>query len=425
MAAACEPGTVHVVGAGLAGLSCAVQLAAAGVAVVVHEAARFAGGRCRSYFEPALGLEIDNGNHLVLSGNRATLDYVTTIGARDRLVGPPQARFDFADLATNERWTIDINDGALPWWILSRRRRVPGTRPSDYLAGLKLLRASTGDRCGPLLGDGSALYRRLWHPVLLAALNTDPQEASARLAGAIVRESLARGGRACRPLVASPGLAAAFIDPALQWLAARGAAVHFDHRVRGLRFDGDRAVAIELAERAPLSLGAADRLVLAVPAPVAPTLVPGLVAPDAFRAIVNGHFRIAPPAGFPPLLGVIGGTTEWLFGFEGRMAVTISGADRLLDTPREALAAILWREVSALTGLAGPLPPWQIIKERRATFAALPAQEARRPPSRTRWHNLLLAGDWTATGLPATIEGAIRSGQRAAALALAPAAGGN
>ena len=93
-----------------------------------------------------------------------------------------------------------------------------------------------------------------------------------------------------------------------------------------------------------------------------------------------------------------------------------SSADRLLDTPREELAARIWREVAEIAGIAGPLPPWQIVRERRATFAALPREDAKRPGPQTRWNNLVLAGDWTATGLPATIEGAIRSGNRAAGL---------
>ena len=84
-------GVVHIIGGGLAGLASAVALRRGGVGVVVHEAARFAGGRCRSYFEPSLGISIDNGNHLVLSGNRAALAYLATIGAADKLTGPSEA----------------------------------------------------------------------------------------------------------------------------------------------------------------------------------------------------------------------------------------------------------------------------------------------------------------------------------------------
>jgi uncharacterized protein with NAD-binding domain and iron-sulfur cluster len=78
------------------------------------------------------------------------------------------------------------------------------------------------------------------------------------------------------------------------------------------------------------------------------------------------------------------------------------------------LAKTIWEEVAIVTGLPAALPPWQIVRERRATFAATPAQDAKRPGARTRWNNLVLAGDWTDTGLPATIEGSIRSGHRAA-----------
>jgi uncharacterized protein with NAD-binding domain and iron-sulfur cluster len=83
------------------------------------------------------------------------------------------------------------------------------------------------------------------------------------------------------------------------------------------------------------------------------------------------------------------------------------------------LARQIWSEVAKIAGLNAPLPPWQIVKERRATFAATPEQDALRPATETRWSNMLLAGDWTATGLPATIEGAIRSGAKAAKLAMA------
>ena len=145
--------------------------------------------------------------------------------------------------------------------------------------------------------------------------------------------------------------------------------------------------------------------------------MPGLETPTEFRAIVNAHYRIDPPPGQPPILGVLNATTEWIFAFPGRISVTVSGADRLIDTPRETLAQQIWTEVAAVTGLPRELPRWQIVRERRATFAATPEQDARRPGARTAWSNLFLAGDWTNTGLPATIESAIRSGQRAAALA--------
>ena len=151
-----------------------------------------------------------------------------------------------------------------------------------------------------------------------------------------------------------------------------------------------------------------------MPPYAAASFIRGLDVPTEFRAIVNAHFRIEPPAEQPPILGVLNGTVQWLFAFPGRLSVTISAGDRLIDGPREELAKTIWNEVARMTGLTAELPPWQIVRERRATFSATPAQDAKRPGSATGWRNLVLAGDWTDTGLPATIEGAIRSGNRAA-----------
>src|SRR5713226_5192690 len=148
---------------------------------------------------------------------------------------------------------------------------------------------------------------------------------------------------------------------------------------------------------------------------VAARLVPDLAAPDEFRAIVNAHYYVAAPAESPLFVGLVGGAAEWVFRKREVLSVTISAADRFIDTPADELAALLWRDVVRAYELRdATLPPWQIVKERRATFAATPAQLRRRPPAATRWANLVLAGDWTATGLPATIEGAIRSGFAAA-----------
>ena len=347
---------------------------------------------------------------------RARFDRPLPASNRQQVTIPDGAGFDFADLATGERWRVKPNAGPLPWWIFSRDRRVPGTRWRDYLGLAKLMRAKDGVTIGEVMDCTGPLYDRLWHPLLVAALNTEPRVSSAALAGAVIRETLAKGGRACVPLIAADGLAEAFVDPALATLHARGVAVTLDRRLRRVAFEGDRATQLEFAEDT-VELGAHDRVILAVTAPVAAILVPGLTVPTAFRSIVNAHFMVEPPADLPSMLGLINATAEWLFRFPGRLSVTVSDADRLLDVPREELARLLWREVARVTGLPEALPPWQVIREKRATFAAVPEQDARRPGAATAYANVFLAGDWTATGLPATIEGSLRSGKTAAAAA--------
>jgi squalene-associated FAD-dependent desaturase len=406
-------GTVHVIGAGIAGLSAAVRLVDEGHRVVLHEAARAAGGRCRSYLDQTLGLAIDNGNHLILSGNDAACDYLVRIGSLALLNGPGSAVFDFADLGSGERWQLRPNSGNVPWWLLDGKRRVPRSRFCDYLSPLGALWATAPVSLAEVMVCSGSLYERLWHPILLAGLNTDPPEGSALLAGALLRQSFGAGGGACRPLIATGGLSSCFVEPALAYLSARNSSVRLGERVRGIEFADERAVSLNIgADCTPLADD--DAVVMAVPPKAAQELLPGLVAPDEFRAIVNAHFLVTPRPDQPMILGVINGLTEWLFAYPDHVSVTISAADRLLETPREVLAAEIWREVAALSGLGPEMPRWQIVKERRATFAATPIQDAKRPSAQTRWANVVLAGDWTQTGLPATIEGAVRSGYRAA-----------
>ena len=410
-------GKIFVVGAGLAGLSAATIAAGRGASVTVLEGAGQAGGRCRSYFDAAMDAVIDNGNHLVLSGNRAVHDYLARIGAKDCLAGPPRAEFAFVDLENNERWWLKPNEGALPLWVGRAGRRVPGTKAGDYAQYAPLLWADRKTRIGDMVKERGPLWRRLMHPFLLAALNTEPEQSSAALAGAVLRETLAKGGRYYRPRIAHPSLAAAFVDPALKFLEAKGAAVRLGARVRSLARDERSVLAAETGDAA-LPVGSKDAVILAVPPWVAADLVPGLSVPDDFRAIINAHFRMDAPANAPAMLGVIGGTAEWIFTFPGRVSVTVSGADAIVDKDREELARMIWADVARALEITAPMPAWQIVKEKRATFAATPEQDAKRPPAKTQWRNLFLAGDWTQTGLPATIEGALRSGETAAALAL-------
>jgi squalene-associated FAD-dependent desaturase len=414
-------GTVHVVGAGLAGLAAAVDLVRAGARVALYESGPQAGGRCRSYLDPELGCRIDNGNHLLLSGNEATLGYLAAIGASDGLTGPVEPRFSFLDLATGERWTLALSPGRWPGWIFDSGRRVPGTGAWDYLRAVALAWADEDATVAAVLGGHGRVYRRLWQPFAVAALNTEAETASARLLHAIMRETFRRGGAACRPLVPRIGLSENLVEPALAFLAARGTELRLGARLRRIGFAGAAVTGLDFGDGA-MALGTDDQVVLALPAPVAVDLVEGLVAPTEFRAIVNAHYRVTVPperAGEAGILGLIGGLAEWIFVKREVVSVTISAADRLVDRSADDLAAAIWRDVALALALDPQAPPpARIVKERRATFAATPVQLHRRPGPATRWRNLMLAGDWTDTGLPGTIEGAVRAGRRAAAHAL-------
>jgi squalene-associated FAD-dependent desaturase len=407
-------GQVHVVGAGLAGLSAALALSAQGRAVTVYEAGPAAGGRCRSYHDRELGLTIDNGNHLLMSGNRGAMAYLDSIGSRAALDGPDPPIFPFIDLANEQRWTLRPNRGRRPWWVFSRARRVPGTRLTDYLALRQVMRCRD-DKTVYAAFRQHRLYRPLIAPLTVAALNTQPELALVRLLAAVLRQTLMAGGNACRPMFPRAGLSVALVDPAVATLRQRGAVFHFGRRIAALGIAGGRVTSLTGPDGA-ITLGPQDAVVLAAPPWVVAELLPGLLVPAIFEAIVNVHFRLEADPGPAGFMGLIGGTAEWLFVKPGYVSTTTSAANRLAESDSDRIAASVWPNVRAALGLTGTMPACRVVKERRATIAATATQERRRPQARTDLANLVLAGDWTATGLPGTIEGAIQSGGTAAKL---------
>ena len=284
---------VHVVGAGLAGLAAAIRLSERRLPVRLYEAAQQAGGRCRSYHDRALGQLIDNGNHLLLSGNRAALDYLAAIGSRDSLLGPPEACFPFLDLASGERWVVRPNRGRLPLWIARPSRRVAGTRLGDYLAGAwRLARAGAQDTVAGCLAPQGALWRRFWDPLARAVLNTPPEQGSARLLWAALGDSFAQGGAGlpAADRARQPGGEPDRPGAAPPRGAPRAGRVRRSACGRSMR-QGGRAQSLDFGQQ-QIALGAADQVILALPPGQTGALLPEIAVPEGSHAIVNGHFRL-------------------------------------------------------------------------------------------------------------------------------------
>jgi len=414
--------TVHVIGAGLAGLSCALRLAESGAAVRLYEATAHAGGRCRSYYDQQLERWIDNGNHLVFSGNRAVAQHLRATGAEGSMIDPGRAVFPFLDLADGRRWTLGLNEGRMPWWAFDAAKRIPGTRLADYLALLRFARARSADTVRDVIDPAHPLFASLIEPLAVAVLNASAEDGAARLLWPVILETFGRGGRACHPLIARQGLSMSLVDPAVRRLGELGVEISFTHRLREFELRGHTVVGLSFIGH-DVALAEGDTVVLAVPHRVAGLLLPETTVPEGSRAIVNAHFHLPAPA---PLrdglhfLALLNGTAHWLFFRDDVVSATVSAAEAIVDLPAEEIAARIWADAArAVEAPAAALPPYRIVKEKTATFAQTPPEVARRPAARTGYFNLFLAGDWTATGLPATIEGALRSGRTAARLVLA------
>ena len=413
--------TVHIIGAGIAGLAAAVRLVDAGRQVFLHESSINAGGRCRSFHDSTLDCTIDNGNHLLLSGNWSTRAFLAEIGASDTLMGPAEAQFPFVDVTSGERWTVSLGTGRIPWRILRAGCRPPGTRIADFLSILRLARASPDATVASLFEQRGAFYTHFLEPLAIAALNTPLDKAAAAPLWQVFRETFARGGSACRPLVARDGLSDSFITPALAHLRTRGGELQFNRRLKAIETEADRAIRLEFGND-EIELSPNSMVVLAIPPASLNTVLTDLPIPRGSHAIVNIHYKASRPPTFTektPILGVINGVAEWLFLRGTVISVTISAADVLAEMPAPDIAKRVWSDIVLALDINEAMPPYRVVKERRATFSQTPGAMRLRLGTCTNFKNLFLAGDWTDTELPATIESAIRSGHKAAAAIMA------
>ncbi|MEM9811023.1 MAG: hydroxysqualene dehydroxylase HpnE [Pseudomonadota bacterium] len=416
-------GTVHVVGAGLAGLSAALHARAQGRAVKLYEGAGQAGGRCRSYHDTRLDRVIDNGNHLVLTGNTSVQDYLKLAGAPDALEAAPSADFPFVDIETGERWVVRMNDGPFPWWPLAKDRRPAGVGVGDMLRAGRILMAGPQDTIASVCGSKGYAHSRFWEPMSLAVMNLPPERASAKLMRATALEAW-RDGRLARPMFAPQGLGAALIDPALQTLEAQGAPCRYGQLLRTIEREDDRITKLVFARGEPVEVAPGDDVILALPPHRLADILPDIEVPEEASSILNAHFVVGAeniPKTAPRLMATVNAMTQWIFVKGDIVSLTISAAEYVdgAEGQDDVILKRLWSETKKALQLAPDLTHQavRLVREKRATFLQTPENTQRRPQQRTRIRNLFLAGDFVDTGLPATIESAVRSGERAARFA--------
>ncbi len=403
-------GLLHIVGAGIAGLSAAVAATAAGKRVYLYEAAPQAGGRCRTV-TGADGFSHDNGAHVLLSANHEALRLIEQIDARDAWVEPEPQGLPVYDARTDTLSRVGLS----PWSWLRRDQRPPGLSLAD-LPRLARLAAPLPDRpIGPLFA-GSALHDHLIEPLTVAILNTPVARASSARLGRALRRVMRPGG--ARLLVARNGLGPDLVDPALAWLAQRGAALRTGARLREIKAQDGRAEALVFAGET-VTLARDDSVLLALPPAEIARLFPQIAVPQSFEPIINAHFALdqtLPATVTPRFIGLVGTVSQWVLVRADHLSVTVSAAeDRIADNPEDLLARIEAEIAPALaaTGISCRIGEQRrLVKEKRATMTQNAGGAVFRPVAPLR--GLALAGDWIGP-LPATIEAASLSGSDAAA----------
>ncbi len=357
-----------------------------------------------------LDATIDNGTHVIVGANHAVTSFAATIGSSDELHWF-SGGVSFRDLGDGTTWTVARTTDAL-----RLARRWGGSPWREGAGALRLGCASAATTIEACLAPRSVLAHRFWRPLARAVMNTDPEIASAGPFARVLRRTLGRGAAAMRVGIVRRSLSACFIDPALARLRQSGIAVRFGTRLRAVDHAGERITKLHFGG-AQIVVRPSDRVILALAPWDLAHCLPDLVPELAASAIVNLHAvlptSLAPRE--PRLLGLVGGTAEWLVVRGNVVSATVSAADHLAACDPSTIAALLWRDVARALDLTTDAPRrLRIVKDRRATPLQTPAFERHRPGVATRFRNLDLAGDWVEPGLPCTLEAAIASGRRAA-----------
>ncbi len=443
---------VVILGGGIAGIAAALELLDAGRGVTLVEARSFLGGRAFSFTDSKTGLALDNGQHVIVGRCTEFIAFLERLGIRDRWF--LQERLQIPVLTRNgKRGELAASRLPSPLHLLPSFLAYPHLSLSDKLRALwGMARAKFVDRNDPKLedmtfyqwlrdtGQSERAINNLWNLVVEPTLNDNVREVSAAMGLMIVQEGMLSGANSGNLGYARGGLLPSIGEPARRMLEERGATLALGDAVRRLAVSPEPGGEGEWGSVAAVELASGRRIVgrefvSALPFSALLRLLPPEVAGLEFfnrmgrlewSPIVNLHVLYDRPVMSLPLCAFVDSPLQWVFnrnamagdppGGGQQVTISVSAAWDFMDLSREELVRWFLAEMAEAfpaAGEAGVLDV-SVVKQREATFRCLPGASRLRPGPITPLSNLFLAGEWTNTGWPSTMEGAVRSGREAA-----------
>lgn len=432
---------VAITGGGFSGLAAGVALAERGHEVVLLERRHHLGGRAYSFIDARTGDVVDNGQHLFMGCYHHTIAFLEKIGCRDRLKFQDNPRVDFLDIG---RVFDTFKCPALPspLHVLAGLLRMKGISAGDKLrllnVGRVLRKKGEAEKNGHQtvsewlkgLGQSERIRQRFWYPMAVATLNESPDKASARMMKKVLEEAFGGDRTDTKIGISGVGLSDLYTEGARNYIEARGGQVRTGEPVRRLVKDNKRVIAAALKDGETVE---ADAFISAVPPAAFLEMLPeelraGEFAPVASlesSPIVSINLWFDRPVVDREFVGLLGTRIQWLFNKDAifangrqtnQIAIVISAARDFVDWTKPDLVEMAVAELGELLlqSRSARLLHSVVVKEREATISHTVESDSLRPRARTSLENLILAGDWTATGLPATIESAVLSGNLAA-----------
>lgn len=435
---------VIVIGGGFAGLAAGVDLAARGIAVTIVEARPRLGGRAYSFRDDETGEVVDNGQHAMMGCYHETLAFLGRIGAAHKVIRQPNLRVEMIDARRGAGVItcpplpspLHMLLGVLRYRLLSRAERWRALLGGVRLMALRRRRdrrlgEATVEELLIALGQSGNSRTSFWYPVAIATLNESPHRAAAAPFAEVLARAFFGSRRDSQFILPRVGLSELYTDDARRFIEQRGGRLECKAVVAATEAQAGRVMALHLRDGRRVET---DAVISTVPPSALGTFAPAEVRAHVPQfdtsPIVSVHLWFDRPVLASDFIGLLGTTTQFVFnrsrligqgngdGQQFVSAVISAGRD-VVAWDNDRVAQIVTADIRALLPGAAQARVIRsvVVREKHATISLVPAVERVRPDVTTPVPNFFLAGDWTDTGLPATIESAVLSGRRAAGAA--------